>query len=679
MPLPETLPKASSRKKAGKKRDEEPTSSRRSSVQTTTGETTVLFPVTSLWASDVSSNAMSSAVQERYLVDHHRGNEFEYRDEGDEYTDDRNTIDDESFMSYLNNSIVSRDSMTESVSVSGSETSSKSSYSEIYEPRIIQQQRQAARARVMRRENDAIALAGIPEDEPLGSIEATIKEKTQKKKTVTSWRRLFKRHRNQKGVVVPDSSIDKASIRKHLVYDKETEEERDSNQDDDQSALQKSYTLAKNILETNDVDTSTHMDDLPPNEAAPVAAAGAGWLAISSWFSTDAEDQDAPLTKRDPDGAVASIEQNIQKQNEVQSNCDRKGSDDSLFNDLVSERDNQDDAKCTVDPHTKDEERKVSTSRKGCSIPAILPLPTSFLKKKREVRTQQQKQQQRILSILESEELSTHLARNPPLERALLEQQTDNENFSLNPASSKDVFTASSQMAGERKTESAASKMKSRRIMKWPAARPRSPYNEAIPESKDETLDDEGDFLIREHSNDEEYVKYKRYVAASQLGKNHLRNIVLNAKAERLIHQSAYQGEVDAPKTDSDPFLMRELERDSEPEPEWEPAEECHSDQHQYNGKRKDANSMFRTRRVQREMEKISNRDVPKLQSVPTSNEEYLGKKKTFRSIVEEKRMLKEMNKIVKRRLKALEDIEKDAIDSDSQQSLCLGFFCCQE
>jgi hypothetical protein len=177
--------------------------------------------------------------------------------------------------------------------------------------------------------------------------------------------------------------------------------------------------------------------------------------------------------------------------------------------------------------------------------------------------------------------------------------------------------------------------------------------------------------IPEEHARDENCgFEGKRRTAP--LGKNHLRNLVVSAKAERLIHQSACRLEDDKtleepeshlesqqPIFEAEPSESRcESEREIFLEPE--PFDEQPRQSRDYLGRKRNIRSIVQTKRILKDMEKIDRRASSQLENSVDPHGSYLGKKKTPHSILEEKRLLKEMDKIVKKRLKALEEIERE-------------------
>ncbi|KAG7361323.1 hypothetical protein IV203_036423 [Nitzschia inconspicua] len=635
MPLPDTLPKASTKKKGVKKRAGE-SDSRHSAGWTTAGETTIF----SLWPSVVSLPAESRTADQTHILDN-RGDGFEHRDEfnGERATE---TTDDESFPSYLSNSIISNGTPMESVSLSGSEASLASHYSQIYEPRILQQQGQVDRARIKRREDEENKLEDIPEDEPL-------RGSPNRKRPESSWKLLFKRHRKHKEKTGSSSTV---------IQSNEVKGDVGENLID---VMDSELDAGTEKVGINATDNAAGTEYLPTSDTTTAATTGGGWLAMSSWFSNDSVDPTDRKAKQDPFGNIAGVEESIADTIENQYVDHRKESEESLFNGLGTTSEelkqvHQPASEAFIDA-TKDD----STNERSRSIPSILPMPMSFLKKRKDMQKQQQKQRQRILSILESEDQNSNARSTTPTRRTL-EEPSHCDNLSLNPIASHDISEDVSKKIGGRSPKSTSSN--TRAIIKLSSKRQ---PNSNLAAETNSAQDNDDAFQSREYPKDQ-ILEFESLGQTTRSRKNDLKNIVVRAKAERLMHQGTCHIKDENQQLDPEPEQRPESELD------WnQKLEKQQNHEYEYLGKKQNAHSIVQTKRILKAMDKIGSQEFPTPQNGAIQHASYLGKKKTPHSILEEKRLLKEMDKIVKNRLKALEEIEHEATDTNSQSTSFCG------
>jgi hypothetical protein len=268
-------------------------------------------------------------------------------------------------------------------------------------------------------------------------------------------------------------------------------------------------------------------------------------------------------------------------------------------------------------------------------------MPLSFRKKRKEIQKLQEQQRLRILSILESEDQNAQVREEGANTVSTLRQTSDCDILSLNPVASTDL---SIDILDSKKSLPASNCPPTtlHRTERMIAG------NEKDESPKTKTSVKQDNLVYSETSFDGEG-------RSIRLDKNHLKNIVVHAKAERVMRHGSFHREVETPRLESDPQSDRELE--------LKPAV-CDAQKHEYLGKKKTPRSIVTAMQREREL-------PPQRTSTGQHNKEYLGKKKSPYSILQEKRMLKEMDKIVKDRLRALEESEETRDMSDRIQPFC--------
>ena len=195
MPLPETLPKASSSRKTTARKRSETCVTRYSTGLTTADEnTSAKTPVSAAWKSDMSSASGGNyTAEDVYTTDH-----YTTEDEWDEYRDDQymneRYPDDNTSVSSHGKSLGSAGTGNTSVSAGSS-----SNYSELYEPRLIQQHH-LTRTSSVRDSTDKRLLPDISEEDSWsdnGDENVETVYRKPKSRKLPSWKKLFKRSKSK--------------------------------------------------------------------------------------------------------------------------------------------------------------------------------------------------------------------------------------------------------------------------------------------------------------------------------------------------------------------------------------------------------------------------------------------------------------------------------------------------
>jgi hypothetical protein len=617
MPLPETLPRASSsRKKPTTKKVEV---SKYSTGLTTAEEASALSPTVEAWKSDVSSTTGGNyPTTDIYSTDNYTTD-----DDFDEYRDDHLKDSGEecnSSFSYMSNSILSTGTGSASVSI-GSVASNPSVYSQIYEPRLIQK-RQEMTTRSARDVEDKTLLPDIPEEQHHDDkkIETVSKDKP---KPVASWKRLLKRNKSIEMGKNKNSVVAAGRVSTHSTL-------RPTNSHDHPPATVSPVpSKQRSSAITNKNINSVEESDIAPKEGEESiqnaggtqtdVASSFSWLTLSSWLSTQgfegAQHQSAEAKMEKIQGGSITMPLQTQYDN-VQDGLEsaKRPVAGVMDHEKVHILTDEDD----VTTAGKVSSRDLEMSRTRRKLPAILPMPVSFMRRRKEIRKQQEEQRLRILSILESEDQNVQSQESVMRTKSILKHDKSASQTveTVAIAERDDEFLldydnhTNDMQTGEcdRKKETQvpitlkrknASKIECREDPETRKIDPVSSDDIAVPQEAENEMDMH--YLGRAP---------KQHGSSS---KNHLKNMVKIAKAERILQHANCSARQ---KSQASEFVVSD----------------------------------------------------PAFQE-----EKYLGKKKTAKSIQEEKRMLKEMDKIVKRRLKALEQIEKDDNYSSEIKDDCCG------
>jgi hypothetical protein len=645
MPLPETLPKPTASKKVAE-RNSDALSSRGSTGFTSTSENTIVF--FGRWPSIVSSSNRNAAVSpdNNYVTD----------DADDEYRDDHylindreaEPVDDGSFSSYVSNSILSTGTTTESISRSGSETSSNSSYSHIYEPRIIHQQRQKSRSS----KGDVVKekiLVDIPEDEPIHpSKEVANLQPSNQKKPISSWKRLLERYQRENTKSTAGSATRKSSPGKMEIAE-------GLSSTSVKSKMEGRQTSRKEVVQSPTRLNVNPIENLVINEAVVAPPAGLGWFDILSWLSLDAPPDKVLFQTESAD--KPACEKGDHDDEQIISNAPGKLNENGLFGDTGAPRLEPRHPAQTLVTNSDEPRKDHETLRHRRKIPAILPMPLSFRKKKKKIQKQQEEQRLRILSILESEDRTLLLRDDLANGVSTLRQTPDNDSLGLKSSVSVEFPTDMIDSKKILPSSRSKSRLSKRQPTKSHRTEPMIVETEdgedrswKIAESRDNLV--EPGKMVDEEGH------------TSHLDRNHFKRIEVHPKDEPVLHQGAFG-------TDMDSSTL--------PEPQFEldlgllpkRSVACATHQSESLGKKKIPYSIFKAKRMRREMDMICNDEIRSSRTGTSHHKDLLGKKKNAYSILQEKKMLREMGKIVERRLRALEETDEVAETSNRIQPFC--------
>ena len=342
---------------------------------------------------------------------------YTYEDYRDDYRDhhsrDRMSMiedaEDESMVSYFSNSVIS----TAGGSVAGSDASESVHSFANEDNRFRNQQRPISKGL----SNNNNKLPNIPEERSThdGHKRSLFDDKDQGKK-VPSWRQIFLRKRqlqkDERDDVVEQASLSKPYPSSNALKSREKRSvsEGENTDEDDGLVLEDKYSPPGKSSENERAGTSHEDKDETEN--------GTGWMSITSWFSGDEGDKAEEAQPVNAQSCEMGAGQ--EKEGEYYMDLAPVEGKEKVPNSYNGERITS--TSITTESHGS----SCSKSRQSqTKLPPVLPMPKSFMKKKKNIRDRQAQQRQRIIDTLKSEDdNSVHrdLKNNSFLENSKLNQ-----------------------------------------------------------------------------------------------------------------------------------------------------------------------------------------------------------------------------------------------------------------